>query len=105
MNNINTDLVNKKYSKIEEEIAKMDSRDLIYLQSSLVDEFHYNPSRDDFIGTTGRNYGKFGVSRNELLEIVNMHLIGKRTSDWLESATTPFSHSFDEEQSFRISRK
>lgn len=93
MNNTNNDLVNKTIAKIEEEIIRMDPRDLITMQNCLMD-FSYYPPKDDFIGTTGRNYGKFNISRDELLKIVNKHLIGKETADWLETVTKSISNDF-----------
>ena len=63
------------------------------MQNCLMD-FSYYPPKDDFIGTTGRNYGKFNISRDELLKIVNKHLIGKETADWLETVTKSISNDF-----------
>ena len=96
MNNINIDLVNKKFSKIEAEIARMDPRDLIQLQDEIVNHHPHN-LEEDYYGVSGFNYGNqflkeiYSIPRNELLKIINGRLFGKETNDYLESITTPNS--------------
>ena len=45
----------------------------------------------------------YSVSRDELLKCINKHLIGKTTSDVLETMTTPISDNIEESK--RIMRK
>ena len=108
-NNINNN-TELDYKKIDDEISKMDTRDLINLRNEVLDfELPFFDKEDDYYGVSGTNYGKnflkilYSVSRDELLKCINKRLIGKSTSDILESMNTPILDNIEESK--RIMRK
>lgn len=108
-NNINNN-TEFDYKKIDDEISRMDIRDLINLRDEVLDfELPLFDKEDGYYGVSGTNYGKnflkvlLSVSREELLKCINKRLIGKSTSDILDSMNSPILD--ENEESNRIMRK